>query len=357
MKIAFVSSALQQPRHQKRIDLLRGSFAVEVFYFYRNKYVENLKGYEAGATMVGRVEDGRYIARIWLLLKLLWLLSRSDADVVYCTSPDQALMACFTRKKVILEVGDLYQVDGRGKFFRLLDHALIPRLSGLIITSPGFYSGYFSRFEKCLLGKVLVVENKLPPSAHGLVNEYRTNYRWKSLGKTRLGVIGSLSFARSLLELRKYVEASPHVELHVFGDGLHSIFDGLDNAHYHGRFKNPEDLSRIYGEIDINIILYDNDSVNVRLALPNKLYESIAFLRPIVCSDKVLLADVVRREGLGQVVVDGGIGDAVAKAASERGEIVARMQAQPASAYLCFEQADIVSFINKLVGSGGGARV
>ena len=69
-------------------------------------------------------------------------------------------------------------------------------------------------------------------------------------------------------------------------DSLHPLHYRLEdhinwlkfpNVKLHGKFKNPSDLSVIYNKIDLNVICYDTTSINVRIAEPNKLYESIFF--------------------------------------------------------------------------------
>jgi hypothetical protein len=96
--IIFLSSALQQPRHQKRISLLREKYDVKVYYFYRDKYIENYKGYQNTSINIGEVKDGRYISRIFLLLKLFFILLFSNVSRVYCTSPDQAIISILAGK-------------------------------------------------------------------------------------------------------------------------------------------------------------------------------------------------------------------------------------------------------------------
>lgn len=347
-KIIFISSALQQPRHQKRIDLLNQDFDLTVYYFYRNKYTENYKGYEKNATKIGEVKDGKYFSRIFLLIKLYFILLFCKTDAVYCTSPDQALISILTGKKVFLEVADLYQVDGTNKFYKLLDYIIFPCISGLIITSPYYYSGYLNKFDKFLKKKTILVENKLLPSFYENIEKYRKNFSIENKNKISLGLIGNLSFKKSLEKIRDFIAVSDNFELHIFGDGLHTIFDGLDNVFYHGRFKSPEDLPYIYSNIDINIILYDCDNNNVKLALPNKLYESIAFLKPIVCSDNVALSDIVRKDLLGEVVVNDDIDCAVNKIMKSYDQYVSHIRNLDSSRYICFEQSEIFKLINSV---------
>lgn len=357
-KIIFLSSALQQPRHQKRIDLLSRYYEVDIYYYKRNKYCENYKGYVNRARSLGVVDDGRYFKRLFLVFKLYLILVKSHASIVYCTSPEQMVVACLARKKVFFEVGDLYQVDGRNRFFSVLDKLFIKRVSCLILTSPFFYDGYYSRFKKHLKDKVLVIENKLPPYLAREISEFRSNiYPVEALKKVRLGVIGSLSSRDSLLAIRRLMESREDLELHVYGDGLYDVFNGVANIQYHGRFKNPEDLFSIYSSVDINIILYDAANNNVKLALPNKLYESIAFLKPIICSPDVALSKIVVSKQYGVSASGANLASAIQEISCKYQYYVDQLIMADSSEYLCYEQSQIIKKLEFFFDSKGGKDV
>ncbi|OJU55072.1 MAG: hypothetical protein BGN93_11545 [Acinetobacter sp. 39-4] len=348
--IIFLSSALQQPRHQKRISLLREKYDVKVYYFYRDKYIENYKGYQNTAINIGEVKDGKYISRIFLLLKLFLILLFSKVSRVYCTSPDQAIISILAGKKVFFEIGDLYQVDGRNKIYKMFDYFIFSRISGLIVTSPYYYSGYLIKYEKFLKNKIIVVENKLLPNIETTINHYRVNNHAMNLSsssKIKIGLIGSLMFKKSLEKIREFIIKDKNFELHIYGDGLYGMFSDIDNVFYHGRFKSPEDLSDIYSNIDINVILYDTTNNNVKLALPNKLYESIAFLKPIICSDNVALSEIVFRDGIGEVATNDDLASAIYKIISNYDFYIHNMKLLDSSRYICFEQSEIFELINR----------
>lgn len=345
-KVIFISSALQQPRHQKRIDLLSQKFDLDVYYFERDKYRENYKDYVSKAHSLGVVKDGKYLGRILQIIKLFYILLKSPVSVVYCTSPEQMAVACLAGKKVFFEVGDLYQVDGWNRIFSVIDWLFIRRIACLVLTSPFYYSGYFNRFEKYLKGRVVIVENKLPISMHEQISDFRDAVvPVLSRDRIRVGVIGSLSFRKSLTAISQLMAVRKDLELHIYGDGLYDIFNGLENAHYHGRFKNPEDLNEIYSSIDINFILYDYDNNNVKLALPNKLYESIAFLKPIICSPDVALSRIVESNGYGISATAQQLSDAVDEVSANYGQYVERLKNANDAEFLCYEQEQIISKI------------
>ena len=346
-KLIFVSSALQQPRHQKRIDILSKKLDLEVYYFFRDKYTENYKHYLDNAYMIGKIEDGKYISRIGSLFKLFSMLKKSTVDMVYCTSPDQVFIALLAGKKTYFEVGDLYQIDGKNKFYQIIDNLIIPKIYGLVLTSPFFYSGYYKKYDKYLKNKVLVVENKLVPEVRQIVDEYRATYiNSIDIKKIKLGLIGSLAFIDSLNLIKNYMINAENIELHIFGAGRVDIFDNLPNTFYHGRFKSPEDLASIYSNININIILYDYHNNNVKLALPNKLYESIAFLKPIICAENVALSDYVLENEIGVVVKNGDLNSAIQLIVDNYEFYIENLKKISQESYLCYEQEKILDLLN-----------
>ncbi|SSP00514.1 Glycosyl transferases group 1 [Acinetobacter baumannii] len=346
LSLIFISSALQQPRHQKRIDLLSKEYDLKVLYFFRDKYTDNYKNYIDNAIRIGEVKDGKYFSRVYLLLKLFFILIGSSVKNVYCTSPDQVLIALLARKKVFFEVGDLYQIDGRNKIYQILDKFILPRISGLILTSQYFYSGYFKKFHNFLKNKVLIVENKLVTNCEAFVSDYRNNFYKKKQDKIfKFGLIGSLAFKKSLLKIREFIINNPQYELHIYGDGLINIFHDIPNCFYHGHFKSPEDLPSIYNNIDINIILYDYDNNNVKLALPNKLYESIAFLKPIICASGVALSEYVVSNHIGVIVEGNDLEASARKIINEYEFYIKSLAKMPSSSYLCYEQEQILELL------------
>lgn len=344
--LIFISSALQQPRHQKRIDLLRKSFNLDIFYFERDKYIENYKDYPLSSTKVGKMVDGKYWGRIFIYIRLLFILIRHSTKKVYCTSPDQALISILAGKKVIMEAGDLYQVDGKNRVFKILDYFILPRLSGLVITSPFFYSGYFYKFDNFLRDKTIVVENKLPIEFLEKINLYRGVLKSESkIINRKLGLVGSLAFKESLLKIKDFIVSHPEYELNIYGDGLYTIFDGIPNVSYHGRFRSPEDLPDIYANIDVNIILYDYGNNNVKLALPNKLYESIAFLTPILCASNVALSEYVCGNGLGEAVENDDIAKTLETIFDNYDLYIHNLEKMGVESYLCYEQEKILKLM------------
>lgn len=299
-RMIFISSALQQPRHQKRINSLSKSYDLTVIYSVRDLYRENLPNLEVNSIFLGYLKNRRYLLRFTYIFKLFYHLLKLNVDLIYCTTIEQAFIALLLRKQVILEQGDIQQFGKYIGFWKIIDSYLIKRLKGIVLTSPGYIQGYYSTLKGFNSLRYLIYENKLPVSLKRTIELFRTDYQFESSNIINLGIIGALSQKRKLIELKQALEKRADVHLHIFGDGYVDVFKGMKNHSYHGVFKNPDDLVKIYNMIDINVIFYDSNDENVKYALPNKLYESIAFLKPILCSPNCILNDYVKKFDIGE---------------------------------------------------------
>ena len=72
------------------------------------------------------------------------------------------------------------------------------------------------------------------------------------------------------------------------------------NVEYQGPFSNPDELEKVYKGIDVNFVVYDTRIQNVRVAIPNKLYESIFFTTPILAAEGTQFGEEVSAKGLGE---------------------------------------------------------
>ena len=71
---------------------------------------------------------------------------------------------------------------------------------------------------------------------------------------------------------------------------------------YHGKFYYDDDIARLYSNCDIIFSVYNSDMKNVRIALPNKLYESIIARLPIIVSTNTYLQELVEQWKVGFAV-------------------------------------------------------
>jgi glycosyltransferase involved in cell wall biosynthesis len=117
--------------------------------------------------------------------------------------------------------------------------------------------------------------------------------------------VGAFRYPNTIFRFAKIVgDKYTQHQFHFYGDSILTpevikLSNAYKNIKYFGPFKNPDDLSSIYENIDIVVASYDIQSLNERIAEPNKLYESLYFQKPIVVSKNTFLAERVNDFGCG----------------------------------------------------------
>lgn len=77
---------------------------------------------------------------------------------------------------------------------------------------------------------------------------------------------------------------------------------GKDYVLFTGKYDYEKEIAQLYGRVDCVYAVYDADNPNVRIALPNKLYESIVCELPIVVAKDTYLSELVQKWGVGVAV-------------------------------------------------------
>ena len=123
-----------------------------------------------------------------------------------------------------------------------------------------------------------------------------------------VGFVGSIRYQN---QLRMLVDATE-------GTGIKAIFSGMgkkgeyealegycsgkDWATLTGPFDFDSEVAGIYAQLDCVYALYDADNPNVRILLPNKLYEAAVCGLPLVVAKGTFLAQLVEEWGTGVAV-------------------------------------------------------
>ncbi|WP_214228896.1 hypothetical protein [Pedobacter sp. B4-66] len=299
MKILILLPVDSQPRFIKRINLLKDEHEVTVAYQQRDYFKKNSIPDGCKKVILGKVENKKYHKRIFKIFNYYSKIKglNEKFDVIYAFSFDLLIISMFFKCKFrIYEIGDLRRV--KLKIFDVLNKYLLSKQDQIIVTSYKF-GQYLNEKYDVQPSKIKVLENKLEYKSFkditpGLI---------KSSNKIKIGVIGLLRY-QQILDLLDAVAQSPErFEIHIYGSGtlLNRILPFIDNKtfFYYGEFKYPNDLEAIYADIDFNFVMYDSTDLNVRLALPNKLYESIYFNVPIIVSSNTYLSEKVLEYGVG----------------------------------------------------------
>ena len=302
-KISIVIPTPKQPRFHKRIAEYSIENHISLFYFNRMGYnslntIPNVdKSFNLGFIKSG----GSYLKRIPKLFKLFKLLRVSESDIIYAFGLDLLLVSVFSKRKstnIWFELGDIRELKNKHLetlfvyFYKLVVFKNVDLIS---VTSQGS-KDYLQKKYNIHSKKIIIKENLL------LKNDFiKKEVLTKELVKPFVvGILGYLRYDAIISFLEEYLKRDNNFVIHIYGQGelVEKIKEIIINTNikYFGEFKYPEGLIDIYKNIHFSYVLYDNEDLNVRLALPNKLYESIFFKTPILVSKNTYLCQKVKHE-------------------------------------------------------------
>jgi len=317
MDIAFVLSYVPDPRTNKRIETVKKAGNVSVVCWNRMNsgiwvakdlgvnYIEIKIKAEYEQPLKRIVQTLKFIGAAKKELKLLnpKCLCVSNFDMLFLVF----LYNLGRRNKaaIIYEVADLNSliIDKHKGIKRViqrlvlfLERKMCRGVDVLVITSEKFFDVYYKDFlEK---SKVVFMPNmpELTPFA---------NYRRKERGDFTVGFIGYVRYEN---QLKMLVDAARNSNVKAFfaGTGPNSEIEeyccGKTDVEYYGQYNYDNEIASLYGRVDCVYAVYDADLANVRIALPNKLYESIYCELPIIVAKGTYLAELVEGMGVGVAV-------------------------------------------------------
>ena len=314
-RITFLCPTMTQPRFIKRVEAaLAQGFSVQVLAFERGYYSDNKFPSEANVVCLGHLKDGNYLNRALAIPKYRKIvageLKQFRPDICYSFGTDNLFLFRTLRKHIgllIHEIGDLRVTDKLGVLQRNLLGFAEKRLLGsadrLVVTSDAFASHFETSY--CIAPeKFTVLENKL---SDALIDLGGREPSIESGGPIRVGLIGLLRYT-TIFDLVEVVKEIPEkCTLDIWGDGplkerLVSEIKDCSNIRYHRSYVYPNALPQIYSETDISFVVYDNSDINVRLALPNKLYESAYYGVPMIVATNTELWRQVEAKRIGFAV-------------------------------------------------------
>ena len=265
--------------------------------------------------------------------KAIESLKEYDPDAIYIEGIDCLLIASEYRRKykdtkIYYEIGDLafeYQGTGGPLIRKAINYIMseievrcLGDIHKLIVTSPMFY---MTRYRKYLSKERCIYIPNFPDIS------FFECYEHKSSGRFSIAFIGAIRF---LDQMKMLIDATEGVDIDVYfigGSHEEDILKELKeyaaertNVFFLGKYNYNQDIARLYGMVDCVYSVYDVRNLNVRIALPNKLYESIICGLPILVAKNTYLGKLVRRWGVGIAVPHDEVGtlrDALIKLKSD----------------------------------------
>lgn len=307
-KIIFIVNSLQQPPCHKRIqEFLANGYEVQAYGFSRGGgSITDTEGYSI--QNLGEVIQGSYFKRLpYIISRLKPVINKYKHDknaVFYFFMMDCALAGIFAgARKYIYEVYDTTELTvGNGllrKILKRVNKYIMSHSLETVFTSEGFVDCYFEGRQP---NNVSIIPNKI----NSKILNFPSIERKKS-ERLSIGFVGNVRYL-SVLNFMQVCAQHPEIDMHLYGilrdrepfrDEFLQTIESAQNITFHGSYKNPNDLPRIYADLDMVLAVYPPDSLEVQYAEPNKLYEAIYFEKPIIVSKDVFLGKKVERLGVG----------------------------------------------------------
>lgn len=302
--IIFIVQQLSQPRCIKRINhFIEEGYSCKIFGFNNGLYEDNLKNYNKKIEEQWEIDKkASKLQKINIYHnKIRSVINQIDKDdIIYAFSFEiGSIVSLLWKQKYIYEEADVSASRIKNKYIRRfllkLDRRIIKKSLATIFTSEGFPKYIFGS-NNPYSEKTVFIHNKLHES---FIENSRPDVLDVDINSIKFGFIGLIRYPNTILRFARIVgEYFPNHEFLFFGvpDGdvlEQEDWDKYSNVKFHGKFKNPIDLNLIYHKIDINVVCYDPTLDNVKIAEPNKLYESIYFKKPILVSKDTFLCERV----------------------------------------------------------------
>lgn len=271
---------------------------------------------------LGQTHDAAYAQRVGAIFKGAGLARQAaeklaQADVIYARNLDMLATAFLAKQRtglktpVIYECLDVHRLLARrdpvGAAFRSVEGALLARTRRLVVSSPGFLDNHFAVHHAGRYTARLV-ENRLAAGQYGPRDSYDPTTSDRPL---TIGWVGVLRCSRSLNLLISLVKTfGDRIDIRLHGapalteiPDFHARIENIPNLAFHGRYRAPEDLGRIYGGLDL---VWAGDFMeageNSVWLLPNRLYEGGYYAVPPIAPAKTQTAAWIERHGVGFTV-------------------------------------------------------
>ena len=316
MTVCFLLTHVPNPRMNKRIEAFKSEADVHVICTRRasqnvwepTQDVDHII-FDIDLPSAKHIVK-RYVVSQDFQKKALAKLEELKPNVIYAEGLDTLIIAGKYKQKhdvrIVFEVADLrenYITKPKKVVDRAITAVLLRReknafqnVDFLVVTSPKFYDMHYNT----LISKEQMLFIPNAPDA-----EVFKNYK-KYEGDFTVGFIGGI---RYLDQMKMLVDAAGEVGCKVLFAGaggtssdyeqIQAYCKGKDYVSFTGRYDYNRQIAGLYGMVDCVFAVYDADNPNVRIALPNKLYESILCELPIIVAKGTYLEELVKEWGVG----------------------------------------------------------
>jgi succinoglycan biosynthesis protein ExoL len=316
-RIAFFGHDAADAAVRRRVQGFRDD-GLDVIGFMMRRRDEAPTGWEN--IDLGRTYDGNYVQRVESILTGARIAAAdqgklASADVIYARNLDMLATSYLARRKarlktpIIYESLDIHRLltrkDAIGLILRRIEGWLLERSNRLVVSSPGFLQNHFEIHHHGRY-KARLIENRLAAGADYGPRPVRSVPAPD--GPLRIGWVGVLRCWRSfglLLDLGRKLGNDVQIVMHGMPalteiPDFHHRIQGLPNVRFHGRYRAPEDLARIYAGLDV---VWAGDFMeagyNSVWLLPNRLYEGGYYAVPPIAPTGTQTAQWISQRNVG----------------------------------------------------------
>jgi succinoglycan biosynthesis protein ExoL len=319
-KTLIIFPHLPNPRMIKRIDLFKSLSDVKVVYWDRkldfNKFNEVPKGIET-KVISRKANEGNPLRRIHTTIYVLcniWVsINKYQPDILYVSKTDMLLVSALyklvkaKKVKLLYEVSDIHPllIDKQKKLYRRMasfiikkaEKYLCKKVNLLVVTSEYFYEKYYFNFINS--ENMFFFPNTPVPSVFN-------GYHRQAHKKYTVGFIGAIRYPKQIEYL---IDLAKECDINVFiaGKGIEfkrieKYSENNENVEIYGEYVYKEEIRKLYEKVDCIYSVYDANLENVKIALPNRLYESVYTNTPIIAAKGTYLGDIVEKNEIGITV-------------------------------------------------------
>ena len=308
MKIVFVLNNITLTRCIKRVsEFIENGYEVEVYGFKK----EEEEGYATPSnfsiSVIGVFSQKQsYFERLMVYYKSLKQLFKKykHQDVIFYYFFFNIAFAArlLSNRAYVYEESDMPYTRIQNKTVRKwlsnIDKRIITKSLLTVMTSEGFIDYHFGDERP---HNIVVIPNRVNPALLEMPYQ-RMDF---DINHLSIAFVGGFRYTSVINFATVIAEHFPQHEFHAYGiilehgEELNALCEKYGNIHFHGKFRNPDDLPSIYEKIDLVLSTYDATYINAQYAEPNKMYEAIFFRIPIIVSSNTFLAKKVSRLGIG----------------------------------------------------------
>ncbi|MDR7145338.1 glycosyltransferase [Rhizobium sp. BE258] len=321
--VLYLVHDLTDPAVRRRVIALKqGGASVDIVGFARAAVPDDIEG--VFPRVIGRTKDGHFVQRCLAVLKARRKLRSilkdlAQPDVIIARNLETLSLTSKVNRltgepvPVVFECLDIHRLllgqGGVGKAMRLLERWCGRHVCAVITSSPAFKTNYFDSLS-LLRAPVHLLENKVVQ----LDDDVQVSALPRSDDRPwRIGWFGALRCRKSFKLLSHFSRmAGGRVEIILRGRPAYREFDDFDAEiaaepfmRFEGPYRNPEDLSAIYGEVDFAwAVDCFEEGQNSKWLLPNRLYEGCLYGAVPIALDGTQTAATLNSRGIGMTIND-----------------------------------------------------